>query len=279
MSQYDQSNSFYGNGGGGGGYLQGGSPFSQSGSPSGGRRTEISQSLRPLTIAQLSKASQAHTDAEWRVDDVEIGQVTVVGQVASIQTQTTNCVYSIDDGTGRMEARHWIDSSTDEDASKWGGIEEGAYVRVTGGLKSFGKKRYINATHIRNAKDPHEVYFHILEAIAVNLIIERGPPSNPSLAQRKPANVAGTGISAYAAQNNSTGVKDQFSHLPPLQRSIVRFIMDQPPRDEGVHVAMIAKAIGASGEDARKISDALDKLMDDGHVFTTIDDSHFNVSL
>ena len=82
----------YGSGVGGGGYLQGGSPFSASGSPGGGRvscaqrrqcaivliylqRTEISQSLRPLTILQLNKASQAHVDAEWRVDDVEIGQV------------------------------------------------------------------------------------------------------------------------------------------------------------------------------------------------------------
>lgn len=51
------------------------------------------------------------------------------------------------------------------------------YVRVTGTLKSFGKKRYINATHIRNITDPHEIYFHILEAIAANLIIERGPVS------------------------------------------------------------------------------------------------------
>ena len=53
------------------------------------------------------------------------------------------------------------------------------HVRVTGTLKSFGKKRYINATHIRNVKDSHEVYFHILEAIAVNLTMERGPVSLP----------------------------------------------------------------------------------------------------
>ena len=39
------------------------------------QRTEISHSVRPLTVMQLNKASQAHTDAEWRVDDVEIGQV------------------------------------------------------------------------------------------------------------------------------------------------------------------------------------------------------------
>jgi len=256
--------------------LQGGSPFSASGSPGGGRRTEISQSLRPLTVMQLNKASQAHVDAEWRVDDVEIGQVTIVGQVVSIQSQTTNCVYTIDDGTGRIEARQWIDSSSEEETSKWRGIEEEKYARVTGSLKSFGKKRYINANHIRNVKDSHEIYFHTLEAIAVNLTIERGPPSNPSSAlQTKPA--GSTGMSAYGTQTNTTGVNDQFSHLPNLQRSIVRFIMSQPTREEGIHVGMIAQAVG-NGIGPSTISDALDKLLNNGDVYTTIDDSHFNVS-
>jgi replication factor A2 len=117
--------------------------------------------------------------------------VTVVGQVVSIQKQATNCVYLVDDGTGRIEARHWVDSTNEDEGSKWGGIEyaplhpqnyilleipyrERRYVRVTGGLKNFGKKRYINATHIRDMKDPHETYFHILEAIAVTLMIDRG---------------------------------------------------------------------------------------------------------
>jgi len=275
MSQYDQ----YGSGGGGG-YLQGGSPFSASGSPGGGQRTEISHSLRPLTVMQLNKASQAHTDAEWRVDDVEIGQVTIVGQVVFIQSQTTNCVYTIDDGTGRIEARHWIDSSSEEGTSKWRGIEAGKHVRVTGGLKSFGKKRYINVTHIRNVKDSHEVYFHTLEAIAVNLVIERGPPSNPSSAlHSNPADAVSGNKSAYAAQTSLAGVTDQFSSLPNLQRAIVQFIMNQPTREEGVFIGVIAKAMGAGGVDSHTISDALEKLLNNGDVYTTIDDSHFNVSV
>ncbi|CAA7271641.1 unnamed protein product [Cyclocybe aegerita] len=270
MSQYESN--FYG---GGGGYLQGGSPFSQSGSPGGVRRTEISNSLRPFTIAQLNKATQAHTDAEWRVDDVEVGQVTVVAQVVTINRQATNCVYLIDDGTGQIEARHWVDSNEDE-GSKWGGIQEQRYVRVTGGLKAFGKKRYINTIHIRDVKDPHEIYFHTLETITVSLIHERGPPNQN--AQQK-ADGSGSSMNAYSAQAASGGLSDQFAHLPPLQRAILKFIIDQPPRDEGIHVALIAKAIGASPEDANKIGAALDKLMDEGHVYTTIDDSHFNVSL
>lgn len=52
-------------------------------------------------------------------------------------------------------------------------VRESMYVRVTGALKAFGNKRYINATHIRVASDPHEVYFHVLEAIAVTLMNDR----------------------------------------------------------------------------------------------------------
>lgn len=59
-------------------------------------------------------------------------------------------------------------------------------------------------------------------------------------------------MSAYGAQTNSTGVNDQFSHLPNLQRSIVGFILSQPTRDEGIHVGKIAQAIG-SGVDPNTI--------------------------
>ncbi|KAG6874207.1 hypothetical protein C0995_003753 [Termitomyces sp. Mi166 len=233
---------------------------------------EASLSLRPLTVAQLLKATQAHPDAEWTVDDVEIGHVTVVSQVITIHVQATNFVYWLDDGSGRIEARHWVDSTSEEDSGKWGGIGENMYVRVTGTLKTFGNKRYINATHIRVATDPHEVYFHILEAISVTIMADRGFSSAPPTR----ASASKGSVSAYTGQ--ASKISDQYTHLPPLQQKIVRFIASQPLSEEGVHVSAIARAVGSDG-DAQKISDALDHLMDDGHVFSTIDDSHFNLSI
>lgn len=48
-------------------------------------------------------------------------------------------------------------------------------MRITGGLKSFNSKRYINTSHIRPITDKDEIFFHLLECITTTLILERGP--------------------------------------------------------------------------------------------------------
>lgn len=78
------------------------------------------------------------------------------------------------------------------------------YVRVVGNLKTFANKRYINAISIRPVTDPHEIYFHILETIAVALTLERGMPNHQS-------NTAATshstqGVSAYSP--STTGINN-----------------------------------------------------------------------
>ncbi|KAF8746121.1 hypothetical protein AX14_000173 [Amanita brunnescens Koide BX004] len=152
---------------------------------------------------------------------------------------------------------------------------ENTYVRVTGGLKSFGNKRYINALHIRPIKDPHEVYYHIAETINSSLVLERGAPPAPGQdnASRSGAN---RDTSAYTAQSYSNpGGMEQYNQLPPLQRSIIKFIIDNRKDEQGVHVAAILRGLNT---DRSKIDGTIEKLLDEGHIFTTLDDSHFNVS-
>jgi hypothetical protein len=54
---------------------------------------------------------------------------------------------------------------------------EGIYVRVSGFLKSFGNKKYINASYMRPVTDWNEIAFHHAECITVTLTLERGPVS------------------------------------------------------------------------------------------------------
>ncbi len=39
------------------------------------KRSETSHSLRPVTVAQLVRATQPHADAEWTIEGSEVGQV------------------------------------------------------------------------------------------------------------------------------------------------------------------------------------------------------------
>jgi len=241
-----------------------------------GQRQGAAQSLRPVTIKQLLDATQAHSDAEWRFDGYEIGAVTVVAHVMSIQAQTTNCVYWLDDGTGRMEARNW--STSEEDASdKWGGVTEGIYVRVTGTPKIFGQKRYINATTLRPITDPNEIQFHFLEAMMVTKILEKGAPPRPGDKPRAAVANGNGDHSAYSNQHHSTAANPQWASLPDIQRRIVEYMASQPVIPEGIHARNIASAI--PGGNATAIARALDDLMDNGYIYSTIDDSHFALSV
>ena len=55
---------------------------------------------------------------------IEIASVThldkimVVAQVLSVQPQTTNVVYMLNDGTAGYEARQWVDPNSEEDSGK-----------------------------------------------------------------------------------------------------------------------------------------------------------------
>ncbi|TFK91040.1 replication protein A subunit RPA32, partial [Polyporus arcularius HHB13444] len=280
---------FYG--GGGGGYLSQGSPFgSGGGSPGGSTRPATSHSIRPVTLRQLAEASQEHSDAPWKIGEQEVGQVMVVAAVLSVQAQTTNVVYLLDDGTANYEARQWVDPNSDDETKRE--ISESSYVRVLGSLKMFGQKRYITATHIREiARETvaDELMHHIANVATTELIFERGPPPRPSEGGVvKNANAVNTGsapsASAYTAGARSTANNNAYASLSPLQRQIVDFMLSQPKTDEGIHVAAIARHVASSGGvgDANLIrllsSKALDELMDDGHVYTTIDESHFLVS-
>ncbi|TDL21528.1 replication protein A, subunit RPA32 [Rickenella mellea] len=261
------------------GYIPGGSQYGSSqSSPGGSGRKAAQHSLRPVTLKQCQEVTQSHADAELFLDNHELGQLTVVAQVISIQSQTTNKVYYIDDGTARMEARYWMDTTDGSDNDKLDGANtENKYIRVTGTLKNFGNKRYITATHIKPLKEPYEIFFHLFDAMTVTLALQRGPPPKPGEASRAAAPGANgtTSASAYTSSAPTGAANDPFAGLPPLQRKIVEFIKAQPHSDEGVHVAAIARAVAT---DAHKISEALDQLMDDGHVFSTIDESHFCVS-
>lgn len=161
-----------------------------------------------MTIYQLIQASQAHTDADWVLDDQEIGQVRnntrmynllialsrsplsrILLQYRHRQRIVNICSMMVQVesklATGptllwrtsqrRMALREPTFLSPLSPVVH--SCSEGAYVRVLGSLKTFGNKKYINTNLIRPIDSPAEIYFHLLEAMTVTMVWERGPVS------------------------------------------------------------------------------------------------------
>ncbi|KAF8521854.1 hypothetical protein JB92DRAFT_2889745 [Gautieria morchelliformis] len=268
---------FYSNvndsGGGGGGFI---SPYGSQDSPRDGSKKSSQYSLRALTILSMHNAQQAHGEANFTVDGIEIGQVTVVAQVVEdVDPQSTNILFRIDDGTARIDARHWLEQH--ESASDFSHITEGSYIRVMGSLKQINNKRHLSAPHVRLAS-PKEFLFHKAEVMLVwaqTTLPVPGQPANISHVV-----TAGGDTSAYTSGGLAQQAENpNYAHLPALERRILECIQSAPARDEGVPVDLIAKRLDSNATlEANELTQALDRLMDEGHIYSTIDDSHFMIA-
>ncbi|KAG8856053.1 replication factor A protein 2 [Tulasnella sp. 330] len=258
--------------GGGGGYMHG-SQGSPSGSPGGAKKP--STSLRPVVCKQVLEATRVTGDNDVLIDGVEATQLTFVAQVLSVQIQSTTMVLKLDDGTGQVETRQWIEQGPNADIDQMKlnqGCIENRWVRVLGNLKHFSGKRHFAAQHVRPITDWHEIYFALLEALSVHLQYTKGPLASST------HGIQGHSMSDYTATSGGgRQQQDQWAHLPAMERKIVYYIINSAPPEIGIHVSALTKGLGQVN--AVEVSDALERLTEAGHIFNTIDEFHYNVSM
>ncbi|MCJ1362593.1 replication factor A protein 2 [Acarospora aff. strigata] len=276
-------------GAGGGGFT----PGSQGGSQDtpGGVSKYGKDTLRPVTIKQVIDAQQPHPDGEFKIDGVEITQITFIGQIRNISSQATNITYKLDDGTGTMEIKLWVDSESSShltsgmdttngtDPSK-PRLVENAYARVWGRLKAFNNKRHVGAHVIRPLADYNEIQYHLLEAAYAHLYFTRGPPEQfAAAATEKGAPGVNGGRQQGQQQQQDGGYGDAAGGAgsgPPLHmlsvpaRRVFNTLKSSPQNNEGLHVQNIAAQLGLQVSDVLK---AGDELLGHGRIYTTIDDN------
>lgn len=229
--------------------------------------------LRPVTIKQIVDADLPHPDADFKISGAEVAQVTFVGQIRNISQQATNYTYKIDDGTGTIEVKRWIDpeesNAMDTDGSTGKPkLVENAYVRVFGTLKAFNNKRHVGArpAGIRVVTDLNEVQMHLLEATAVHLFFERGPPAAAQ-------NGVGGAHTNGAAATNGTGATLNGARVPPglslAAQKVYQCLSAAPESNEGLHYHDIAARINM---DVATVQDAGPELSAAGLLYSTVDE-------
>jgi len=84
--------------------------------PKKGNKSGV-QSIYPVTVHQILEATQDPNES-FLIANNEVHLITFVGSVLNGSENTTSTNYSVEDGTGQIDVRIWIDQSTEESKSK-----------------------------------------------------------------------------------------------------------------------------------------------------------------
>ncbi|KAL8974124.1 MAG: hypothetical protein Q9197_001637 [Variospora fuerteventurae] len=263
---------------GGGGFMGGSQGGSQ---PSGGRGAPSKDTLRPCTIKQVLDASEPFPNADFKIDDVGVQQLSFVGQIRNISTQATNITYKLDDGTGTVEVKQWVDVEANpalgligRDAKAPSQLKVGEWARVWGRLKALNDRRHVGAHFMRPVTDKMEITFHLLEATYVHLYFTKGPLLEPGGEKGAAAGAGGMNgqMDGGGYGNGDAGMRADMrtQHVGVNARRVYQCLKEMPQSNEGLHVQNIAASIKMPVTDVMK---AGDELLADSLIYTTVDDS------
>ncbi|KAJ5083370.1 Nucleic acid-binding OB-fold [Penicillium angulare] len=249
---------------GGGGFMAG-----ETSSPSGGGKFGggDNKTLRPVTVKQIIDATCPYPEAPFQVDGADVANVVFVAQVRNISKQSTNITYKVDDSTGDVEVKKWVDSATADtmDMDDPNGIHTKGYVRVLGAIKSFGNRRYIGAHSIRPVTEINEFLCSMLDAAAVHLFFTRGPSGDG-------AGVAASasGFSAMTDYGGPEAHNRALHNMSPFAKDIYQLLRTEPQDDTGLHMQTIGTKLGIPNMDVAR---AGEELLNAGVIFSTLDES------
>lgn len=255
-----------------GGYTQSPGGFASPAMSQGGEkkgRTRASQII-PCTVSQLMSAAQV--DEAFRVGDVEVAQVTILGIIRSTDKSMTNIQYKVDDMTGApMDVKQWVDT---EDSSVDNNVlPPGTYVKVSGNLRSFQNHRSLVAFSIRPLEDMNEITSHMLEVVHAHMALAK-PQTMSSMGGGMSSNMATPmSRSATGGMDGSGGGHDPgLDGLNGNQKQVLSLIRSCPD-PQGISIQDLKQRL--SGVSLSVIKQAVEILSNEGHIFSTIDEDHY----
>lgn len=263
----------------GGGYTQSPGGFASPSLSQGGEkkgRTRATQII-PCTVSQLMSASQA--DEAFKVGDVEVAQVTLVGIIRSTDKSMTNIQYKVDDMTSApMDVKQWVD--TEDPAVDSTVLPPGTYVKVSGNLRSFQNHRSVVAFRIRPLEDMNEITSHMLEVVHAHMALCKPQTMasaggmNSSMASMSRTNMGNMGSMGTMGSMGGgySGANMVNNGLNASQNQVLSLIRSCP-EPQGISIQDIKQRL--SGMSINIIKQAVEFLSNEGHIFSTIDEDHY----
>lgn len=221
----------------------------------GSQKPALRSSLTPVTIKQINESTQPVPDSDFQVNGVELNMVSFIGAVRKVDNLQSAVTVTVEDGTGSIDIRRWIDNETvsaDEEGSKYESLIN-KYVLVTGALKLFNDRKNIQNSTIKEITDHNQITYHNLSAISIHLKAQGISNDNKNQLF----------VSEMGSQTTSESEPDR----------ILRVIKEHSvSMNEGVPVQLIAQMLNITDD---VVLGHCQSLSESGRIYTGYDDHAF----
>jgi len=239
------------------------------------------QACLAVTVKTIEAAVAERNDdsADLRIHGVEPGMLMFVGLIESVSRKAASIDFMFNDTTGRIQARYYITDA--ESALK--GAEPGRYVSIAAAVRTE-PALHLSVTCFKPVASADEVSCHFIECAHTALKLkasrheketEKRPPTTPQRLQAAaPADVLDSTI-----KEKSQPAKAQPNLLltgKALQQAIVELLQGQGAGPEGISISFLSDRLGA-GTPLAEVRTAIEVLIDDGELYTTIDEDHVSL--
>ncbi|XP_058002149.1 replication protein A 32 kDa subunit A-like [Hevea brasiliensis] len=277
-TQFDVTSAFSG-----GGFMPSQSTQLTDSAPSPAKSRD-SQGLVPATVKQISQASHSGDEkSSFVIDGVDVTNVTVVGMVFDKAEKVTDVGFIVDDGTGRIGCRRWVNENFD--TTEMQNIQDGMYVRINGHLRSFHGVRQLLAFSVRPVTNFDEVTFHFIDCIhthlqnsKLQLKLQGGASIQPHMVESSVNTPVRSG-----SNGNQTSTSIQLSKqysvdgLKDCDQLVLEYLQQSSSmgQEKGTHIDELCQQLRLPME---KIKGSIRSLEDEGLIYSTIDEFHYKAT-
>ncbi|XP_031710070.1 replication protein A 32 kDa subunit-like isoform X3 [Anarrhichthys ocellatus] len=190
-------------------------------------------------------------------------EVSVVGIIRGFAPFVKNIKFSVDDMTGPpLNVKQWVNA---EDCTLTF-TSPGTYVKVTGSLCRFNGQRSLLAVNSRCIEDLNEITSHMLEVVHAHMQLfgkEFDVNMNTTAASR-----------SERVLKHSGDLKDILPNgLSSLHAQVLTVVRKYSFGDIGISFHELLTQLDYLS--MRDLRSSLNSLMNNGHVFCTMDENHF----
>lgn len=269
---------------------EGGYFASTGGAGGGGNEPQKRENtVRPATIRQLRDAAISSDGQQGIIDGRPIGRVSIVAKIIQIDKQETKADYRVEDGTGSIGLKQWMNNSAMEfgyehnmddhgsgEKPKTGAdsVTEGDYAYFYCRCSPFNNRVAYVVDSMRPVTDHNEVAYHNVAALYAHMN-ERKELKMPTKSNKGQTNSSGNNGSLFVDGDSASGNAYEME----IRKQVVSLLKSHSNNEDGVPFATLKQACNFDRRNGHKsdeqvLRDALSSLCDQGSVYPTSGDSY-----